>query len=284
MNTIVKVAAVQMNPKLMQNALNLEKMLLRIQETASKKVQLTVFPECALTGYLFRSREEALPYAETIPGPATDKISELCQKLGVYVVFGLLEIDNGRLFNSAVLVGPDGLIGHYRKTHIPNDGLDRFVEPGDKPFEVFRTSIANIGILICHDLTFPETARILMLQGADIIVVPTNWPRKYDIVSKHMVNTRAVENFVHIIACDRVGTERKGKFLGQSKIVNARGMTKISGSTTKEEVLYSEVDIAFARIKFVPGFVEGILFDIIKDRRTEFYADIIRPDAYQSAT
>jgi predicted amidohydrolase len=283
MNTIVQVAAVQMNPKLMRNEKNLEKILLRIQEAAAKGVQLIVFPECALTGYLFRSREEALPYAETIPGPATDKITDLCGKLGVYVVFGLLEIDNGNLYNAAALIGPDGLIGKYRKTHIPNDGIDRFVEPGDKPFEVFRTPIANIGILICHDITFPESARILMLLGADIIVVPTNWPRKYDIVSKHMINTRAVENFVHIIACDRVGIERKGKFLGQSKVVNARGMTKVSGSISKEEILYSWVDIAFARIKFVPGFVEGKLFDIIDDRRPEFYGDIACPDAYKPA-
>ena len=87
---------------------NLEKMLLRIQEAAAKGIQLIVFPECALTGYLFRSREEALPYAETIPGPATDKTITLCGKLGVYVVFGLVEIDNGKLFNSAVLAGPDG--------------------------------------------------------------------------------------------------------------------------------------------------------------------------------
>jgi predicted amidohydrolase len=283
MNTIVKVAAVQMNPKLMQNEKNLEKMLLRIQEAAAKGVQLIVFPECALTGYLFRSREEALPYAGTIPGPATDKTADLCRKLGVYVVFGLLEIDNGYLYNAAVLVGPDGLVGSYRKTHIPMSGVDCFVKPGDKPFEVFRTPIANIGILIWHDITFPETARILMLQGADIIIVPTNWPRKYDIVSKHMINTRAVENFVHIIACDRVGVERKGKFLGQSKVVNARGMTKIRGSISKEEILYSEVDIAFARIKFIPGFDGGVLFDMIKDRRPEFYVDIARPDAYKPA-
>jgi hypothetical protein len=94
---------------------------------------------------------------------------------------------------------------------------------------------------------------------------------------------RAIENFVHIIACDRVGTERKGKFLGQRRIVDAREITKISGSTTREEILYSEVDIALARIKFVPGFVEGILFDIIKDPRPEFYGDIARPDAYQPA-
>ncbi len=283
MNTIIKVAAVQMNPKLMKKDKNLEKMLLRIQEAAAKGSRLITFPECALTGYFFLSREEALPYAETIPGPATDKVADLCKKSGVHVVFGLLEIDHGELCNAAALIGPDGLVGKYRKTHIPMAGVDRFVARGDKPFEVFRTPIGNIGMLICHDITFPESARILMLQGADIIVLPTNWPRQYDIVAKHIINTRAVENFVHIIACDRVGTERKVRFLGLSKIVNARGMTKISGSISKEEILYSEVDIAYARIKYVPGVAGGKWFDIINDRRPEFYVDIARPDVYKPA-
>lgn len=284
MSDILKVAAVQMNPKLMKNEKNLEKMLLRIQEAAAKGAKLIVFPECALTGYMFQSREEALPFTETIPGPATDKILDSCAKLGVYVIFGLLEQDNGRLYNAAAFVGPEGLVGKYRKTHIPGGfGADNFVDAGDKSFEVYQTPIGNIGILICHDITYPETARVLMLQGADVIVVPTNWPRQPDIVARHIINTRAVENFVHIVAADRVGVERKARFLGLSKIINARGMTKVSAGIRGEEVIYAEVDLAYARIKYVPGGVGGKWFDIIEDRRPEFYGDIVRPDAYKPA-
>jgi len=161
MDTIVKVAAVQMNPKLMRKDKNLEKILLRIQEVAEVGGQLITFPECALTGYYFHSLEESLPCAETIPGPSTDEVADLCRKFGVHVVFGLLELENDKLYNAAALVGPDGIVGTYRKTHIPMAGVDSFVTPGDKPFEVFRTPVGNIGILICHDFTFPESARVL---------------------------------------------------------------------------------------------------------------------------
>lgn len=280
MNNIVKVAAVQMNPKIMKKEVNLEKIIRRINEAAAENARLIVFPECALTGYIFTSHEEAVKYAEIIPGAATDKIAEVCSKLGVYVIFGLPEIGNDKLYNSAAFVGPDGFIGKYRKTHIPNFGLDRFVEPGDKSFEVFQTPIGNIGILICHDMTFPEPTRILTLQGADIIAVPTNWPRLGEVVPRYIVNTRAVENFVHVIAADRVGTERKARFLGLSKIVNARGMTRASAGIRSEEIIYAEIDISFARIKYMAGSTGGKSFDVIGDRRPEFYGDIIRPDAY----
>ena len=283
MNNILKVAAVQIDPKLMKKEKNLDKIFLRIQEAAAEKAKLIIFPECALTGYMFLSREEALPFAEVIPGPATAKIAGLCAKLGVYVVFGLLELYNGKLYNAAALVGPDGFIGKYRKTHIPKFGVDAFVERGDKPFEVFRTPIGNIGILICHDATFPESARVLMLQGADIIVITTNWPRQGDIVSRYLINTRAFENFVHIVACDRVGIERNSKFLGMSKIVNARGMTRSAAGIRKEEILYANLDLSYARIKFMPDPAGGKVFDIVNDRRPEFYGDIARPDAYTPA-
>ncbi len=281
MSTIAKVAAVQMDPKIMKKDKNLEKIVLRTREAAREGAQLVVFPECALTGYVFRSREEALPLAETIPGPATERVGAVCRELGTYVVFGLPEVDGQRLYNAAAFIGPDGLVGKHRKSHVPFADFDRFVDRGDKPFEVYRTPIGNIGILICHDLTFPEGARILMLKGADIIVVPTNWPRQMDIVSKHVVNTRALENLVHIVAADRVGTERGARFLGQSKIVNARGITRICASVRREEVIYAELDLAFARRKRIvitPGKVE---MDFINERRPEFYGDIARADAYQ---
>lgn len=283
MSTIVKVAAAQINPKIMKNDLNLGKILLFTQEASANNVKLIVFPECALTGYRFRSKEEAIPYAEPIPGPTTDAVAKICKDLDIHVIFGLLELDKDKLYNSVAFMGPEGLVGKYRKTHIPYSAVDRFVEPGEKEPEVFKTSIGNIGILICHDITFPESARILMLQGADIIAVATNWPRRPDITSRHIVNTRAVENFVHIIAADRVGVERKGRFLGMSKIVNARGMTRASAGIRREEILYAELDLSYARQKYAEISPGVRTIDIINDRRPEFYGNIARPDAYQPA-
>lgn len=281
MPPITKIAAVQVNPELMKKEKNLNKILEAVREAAGNGAQLVVFPECALTGYVFISREEALPYAETIPGPATARVAELCEESGVHVIFGLLEKDGDKLYNAAAFLGPDGLVGKYRKTHPPFFALDRFIDKGDIPYQVHRTPVGNIGMLICHDLTYPEPARVLMLKGADIIVLLTNWPRRPDIAARHMVNTRAVENLVHIVAADRVGTERKARFLGWSKIVNAAGMDRAQATKTREEIIYADVDLAFPRNKhivFSPGVWE---LDYIKERRVELYGDITRPDAYK---
>ena len=281
MSDIVKIAAVQIDPKITKNEVNLEKMLLWTAKAAAEDAQLIVFPECSLTGYAFNSREEALPFMETIPGPATDKLADLCRKLGVHVVFGLLEVDGNKCYNAAVLVGPQGLVGKYRKNHLPFLGVDRFVDPGDRPFQVHRTPVGNIGMHICYDCNFPESARIMALQGADILVLPTNWPGARGHIPKYVVNTRALENKVHVVAVDRVGVERGVRFLGRSKIANAWGDTLASGSTRKEEILYGEVSLTQAREKRLvikPGEFE---LDFIRDRRPELYGDLVRPDAYQ---
>ena len=119
MTSRVKIAAVQMDPKITKNRDNLEKILAQTEVAAGNGADLIVFPECALTGYVFASREEAIPFMEAIPGPSTDKLAVCCQKLGVHVVFGLLEIEADKCFNAAVLVGPSGLVGKYRKNHLP---------------------------------------------------------------------------------------------------------------------------------------------------------------------
>jgi len=276
----VKIAAVQMDPKITRNEKNLEKMLLGTREAAGEGAALIVFPECALTGYVFNSRKEALPFAETVPGPATEGLATVCRELGVYVVFGLLEVDNDRFYNAAALVGPQGLVGGYRKNHLPFLGVDRFVDPGDRPFAVHRTPVGNIGMHICYDCNFPESGRIMTLQGADILALPTNWPGTRGHIPDYVVNTRALENRVHVVAVDRVGVERGVRFLGRSKIANAVGDTLASGSKRREEILYGEVSLAQARQKRIvikPGEFE---LDFIRDRRPELYGDLVRPDAY----
>jgi 5-aminopentanamidase len=276
MPPVVKVAAVQMNPGLMQKEKNLENILVKTRDAASNGAKLIIFPECALTGYMFTGRVEAMPYAETIPGPATEKVAEVCKELGVYMIFGLLEKSKDKLFNAAALIGPEGLIGKYRKNHLPFLGVDRFTDKGDNQFEVFSTPAGNIGIVVCYDITFPETGRCLALKGADIIAVITNWPRQRIYIAKHVINARALENHIYLVAADRVGTERGGKFLGLSKIVDVSGRTLASASVTKAEILYADLDLVLARQKhivFIPGEME---MDFINDRRPELYGEITR--------
>jgi len=275
MRDIVKIAAVQMEPRIKANKGNLEKILTKARLAATNGADLVVFPECALTGYMFASREEALGFVESIPGPSTDTLADYCQKTGVHLVVGLLEIDGDRCYNAAVLVGPDGLAGKYRKNHLPFLGVDRFVNRGDELFGVYATPIGNVGIHICYDCNFPESARVMALQGADILALPTNWPTGRGNIARYVVNTRALENKVHVVAVDRVGEERGVRFLGCSKIVNAWGDTLAEGSNDKEEILYAEVSLAEARQKHIVVKAGEFEVDYIQDRRPELYGKII---------
>jgi predicted amidohydrolase len=278
MPPIVKIAAVQFDPKITENKNNLERMLKELRVAAGNGAKLIVFPECALPGYIYASRTEALPYMETIPGPATDKLASACKELGVYAVMGLLEKDGNKCYNAAVLTGPEGLIGKFRKVHLPYLGIDRFVDHGDKGFSVYKTPIGNIGLFICYDTSFPESARVMTLMGADILVLPTNWPEEAYRVPRYVIVCRAYENRVHLVACDRVGKERNGTFLGTSKIIRCTGDTIAQASTDQEETIYGEVDIEEARQKKViriPGQAE---VDHIADRHPEFYGEIVKPN------
>ena len=276
MSDTVKIAAVQTDPKITKNEENLEKVLLKTKTAANDGADLIVFPECALPGYVFASREEAMPFTESIPGASTDKITACCQELGVHIVVGLLEKDADRCYNAAVLIGPGGLVGKYRKIHLPFLGVDRFIDAGNEPFPVYQTPIGNIGIHICYDCTFPESARIMTLLGADIIVLPTNFPKGRDKIIDYLVNTRALENGIHFVAAGRVGNERGIEFLGRSKIVRASGNTLAEASRDDEEIIYAEVRLAEARQKRIvikPGEFE---LDRIHDRRPDLYGELTR--------
>ena len=212
-----------MDVTLGQPEANLQAMLAKLNETAAAGAKLTVFPECALSGYCFNSVEEAMPHAQTLPGPATERFASMCQELGVFAVFGLLEKEGDRLFNATALVGPSGLIGTYRKVHLPYLGIDMKTTYGDRPFTVFEIDGVKVGMLICYDAAFPEATRSLALLGADLIVLPTNWPPGAECVAEHTLNTRAMENAVFFMAVNRVGEERGFPFIGRSRICGPSG-------------------------------------------------------------
>ena len=278
MSDKTRIAAAQIEPRLTKNDENLNRILRTISEAAGKGAHLAVFPECALTGYVFDSRDEALSCAETIPGPSTESVVAVCQDLNIHVVYGLLEKADGKLFNAAVLAGPQGLIWKYRKNHVPFLGVDRFVDAGDRPFAVYPTPIGNIGMQICYDIVFPESSRVMALMGADIITLPTNFPTKTVCVRlSPIISARAIENKLHVVSCNRVGTERDYPFCGMSKIVSDVGVTLAEAGTDREEIIYAEVSLEDARQKHMtlkPGQWE---MDRIADRRPELYGLITKP-------
>ncbi|HEX8201275.1 MAG TPA: carbon-nitrogen hydrolase family protein, partial [Isosphaeraceae bacterium] len=233
---------------------------------------------CALTGYGFASRAEALECAEPIPGPSLHRIAAACAELGVFAVVGLLERDGERLFNACALVGPAGLVGSYRKVHLPFLGVDRFADPGDLPLAVHDAGGVRIGMHICYDGSFPETGRVLTLLGADLLVLPTNWPRHAECAAEHMIACRAMENVVYALAANRVGEEAGFRFIGRSSICGPSGERLAFASADREEILSAEIDPARARQKRqvrVPGLHE---IDRIADRRPRFYAPLVEPN------
>jgi len=267
-----------MDPKLGQSAANLRTIQAMGEEAFAHGARLVVFPECALSGYGFASLEEARPVAEPIPGPATLALQALCARYQSYLVAGLLERAGDAVYNSAVLLGPEGLIGTYRKIHLPWLGVDRFVTPGDQGFKVWETAIGRIGIAICYDLRFPESLRVLALQGADIIALPTNWPDTSQLMPEFVTRTRALENRVYLLACNRVGEESGFWFFGRSQIVGTSGKVLIEAGELPE-IAYASIDPLRARQKRLilrPGEFE---MDTVGDRRPEWYGPIVEKDA-----
>lgn len=275
----MKVAAVQMDVKILDKEHNLDQILRRLELAANAGAKLAVFPECALSGYCFVSSEEAAPVAEEVPGPSTERILAAAQALDCTVVVGLLERAGQRIFNAAAVVTPQGILGTYRKLHLPCLGIDWHVALGDKPFPVFATPHAKIGISICYDCSFPESGRVLKLKGAQILAIPTNWPLGSDSW-QHTPPVRATENHMYVIACDRVGEERGFRFAGHSQIVDYNGTKLAEAGETEETILYGEIDPATAdcnRVIRQPGKWE---FDRMAARRPEMYGALAGlPDA-----
>ena len=197
-----------MNVDFADNASNLARMQSSLKAAAEAGAMLVIFPECALSGYCYESLDEAMPCAETIPGPATEALARACRERNAFAIFGLLEKDGERLFNTCALVGPDGLVASYRKVHLPSLGVDRFATPGDRPFAVHEIASLRVGMNICYDYSFPEASRVMMLQGADLIALPTNWPEGSRRGAMYLINARAHENHLYYFAVNRVGTER----------------------------------------------------------------------------
>ena len=274
-------AVAQIDPKLGEKERNLDVCLARIEEAAALGASILVLPECAIPGYMWDSAEEALPVAEEIPGPSTATLERECARLGLHVVCGLLERDGDALHNAAVLVGPDGLVGTYRKTHLPYLGVDRFVVAGDE-LPVFETPLGRIGVEICYDLRFPEVTRTLALRGADLVAHPTNFPVAARVQTEVITLARAAENRIYLLTANRVGKERWGEFCGWSQIVDPFGARLAEAGETEEALLIAEVDVERARDKdyVIPGEYELYLFE---HRRPELYGALLQEPVKASA-
>ncbi|BDA84864.1 hydratase [Aureimonas sp. SA4125] len=277
----VTVAVIQMEPVFGETARNVAHSIAMIEKAAGQGGQLMVLPELCNTGYVFASRAEAMALAEDIPsGPSTQAWMEVAARLNLHIVAGITERAGDLLYNSAVIVGPEGLIGRFRKMHLWADEA-LFFTPGDLGFPVFDTAIGRIGCHICYDCWFPESFRLAALQGAEIVCVPTNWvpipgqDPKREAMANILVMAAAHSNSVFVAAADRVGTERGQPFIGQSLIASYTGWP-VAGpaSPTDEEILLATVNLADARRKRNWNAFNQVL----RDRRTDSYAEMLGSD------
>ncbi len=273
MNEAITVAIAQMDPHLGDVASNLHTLQEMAHTAFAHAAKLVVFPECALSGYGFASLDEARRAAEPIPGPSTQALQALCAEYQSYLVYGLLERDGDTVYNSAVLLGPEGLIGRYRKLHLPMLGVDRFITPGNEGFQVWETAIGRIGIAICYDLRFPESLRVLALKGADIIALPTNWPDGSQLMPDFVTRTRALENRVYLLACNRVGEESGFWFFGRSQIVGTGGKVLVEAGELPE-IAYAGITPERARQKRLILRAGEFELDTFGDRRPEWYQEL----------
>jgi predicted amidohydrolase len=236
--------------------------------TADLDADLWIAPELALTGYEFRNRAEAMELAEEVPaGPTCVWLQDFCRDRNCLAVLGLSERDGDKVYNAAVLMSPEGLLGRYRKIHLFDAEKLRF-DPGNLPFSVFDTGKARIGLMICFDWRFPEAARTLALRGAQIIAHPSNLVMPF--CQKAMV-TRALENNVFCATANRIGEERRTgrimKFTGGSQIVAPDGEVLRSCACDATVAFILDIDPRQADNKKV-----GPYNNVHGDRRPEFYA------------
>ncbi|HEC23368.1 MAG TPA: hypothetical protein ENI95_10690 [Chloroflexi bacterium] len=231
----ITVATVQMNPRLGEIEDNLIKISNFISKIASQqKVDIILFPELITSGYELGVKFTQV--AQHVPGPTTNLLAQRAQELGVYIGFGMVakERVESILYDAAVLVGPDGeLLGEYHKSHLKGEERMAFREGYKLP--VFETEFGVLGLMLGWDLAFPEVARSMVLDGAELLCVLASWEKDEIDEWKTLLRARAYENACFVAGANRVGEDVTLTFGGESMIVGPRG--KVRASLPGEEVV-----------------------------------------------
>lgn len=261
----MRVGFYQFAPVFGEVSRNLDKVV----ETLDRvDADLIVLPELCASGYQFVSQQETRTLSESVPdGPTTQRLIDLAKRRKMVIVAGLPERAWAVCYNSAVVVGPSGFIGCYRKTHLFFEET-LFFAPGDTGFQVWDIGLAKIGVMICFDWYYPEAARTLALKGAEIICHPSNLVLP-DCPDSMPVRCR--ENRVFAVTCNRIGREARGgkdqlTFIGNSEVVAPRGTILHRAPRDQEELRIVEINPADARNKAITPYN-----DLLRDRRESLY-------------
>ncbi len=255
----LSVSVIQLGPEFGCKQKNLEKSSHLIRSAAAEGAKLMVLPELCSTGYVFQNKTELYDLAEPVPnGPSVLFWENLSSELDCYIIAGIAELDADgiRVFNSVVLIGPNGYIGRYRKLHLWGEEKLYF-EPGNEGLPVFYTPYCRIGMLICYDMWFPEAFRLLALQGVDVICCSSNWidhsPAEPSTMGVVHAMAGASSNKVFVAVSNRVGAERGALFAGNSLVTGTNGrMLAGPMNNSVEGFITQELDIKQSR-EIKPG-------------------------------
>lgn len=261
----MRVGFFQFNPVFGEVGRNLDVVESRL---AQERCDLMVLPELFASGYQFTSKQEVESLAEAVPGGrTTQRLIDVARDRTMYIVAGLPERAGSGVYNSAALISPNGLMGIYRKTHLFYEET-QFFSPGDTGLQVWDIGCAKIGVMICFDWFYPEAARTLALNGADILCHPSN------LVLPHCPDamvTRCLENRMFAITANRIGTEQRGgkdrlTYIGKSQIVSPSGRVLHRAFSDREDLVLLDIDPAEAHDKSLNTYN-----DLFKDRRPSLY-------------
>ena len=266
----MKLALIQFDPVFGDPAHNREQVA-EILEQVSPDVDVIVLPELYSSGYLFTSHDEVAAVAEDLDGPSIRFLQDAARQRNCAIAAGFAEDATGGPYNSAILLGPEGVLSHYRKLHL-FDRESLWFTPGDLPFAAVEFRDARLGLMICFDWRFPESARSLALLGADVILHPSNLVLPW---CPDAMITRALENNVFVATADRWGVEDRGgtrlRFIGKSQVIAPRGQRLGQLGEEESAVLEVEIDPALARDKQVNPHN-----NLWKDRREDLYVSTPR--------
>ena len=273
----IKLALAQISSRRENKKENLRKIEEFTKKAKEAAADLVIFPELSLTGYVVH--DQIYELAETIPGPSTQRIEELAKKTGMHIIFGMPELSKkaeATIFNTAVFVGPKGIIGKYRKMYLPTHSVfeeKRYFRPGYQT-AAFNTPLGNIGLCICYDLFFPEVCRLTRLKGAELIISISASPAVRRSYFEILTAARALENTAFLAFVNLVGVEDGLQFWGGSRLIGPTGDVLAKAKYDEEDFVTCEVDYSDMRPAetFIPTLrdLRPELFDELKRHSETF--------------
>jgi predicted amidohydrolase len=279
----VAVALAQVEPATLDKRENLRKFDSYLERASQAGADLVVFPELSLTGYA--CGDGFFDVAEPIPGPSTFHLCEAARALGLHVIWGMPERGlPGIIYNAAVLVGPDGHIGTWRKHTLPGHATDlagpgafpdrRFFRSGSRS-PIFETAIGRIGLMVCYDVFFPEIARLLTLKGADLLVGISGSPSFERPIFEPLVLARAMENTVPFAYCNLAGAEGNIAYWGGSRIIGPGDCaTKVPGTPIIAQAAYDVEDLVLGEVDYDATHRFRPYFPVLRDLRADMYSQL----------